>query len=191
MPEYTEAELITGCVKNVRAVQEYLYRQRYEWLLKICARYTGTLEDAEQLVQDAFLKIFANIGRFRNEGSFEGWMRQIAVRCCLDFLKSSAQAHMQLHVAGDIDEAQMSYADNNGLQRLSFQELLLLIQTLPQMTRTVFNLYVFEGMPHREIAQELACSEKTSAWHVYHARKLMQAKITELDKHKPYAGKRI
>ncbi len=148
--------------------------------LKVCARYAKDMQDAEQLVNDGFLKIFNNINKFGNTGSFEGWMRRIMVNTCLDYLRSKyMKEEMVMHV-NSIPAEQSSIAVNSiALESMEFKELVKIIQLLPTMTRTVFNLYVFDGYNHVQIGVQLNISEKTSQWHVHQARSFLQKKIKQ------------
>jgi RNA polymerase sigma-70 factor (ECF subfamily) len=178
MLRYTEQEIIAGCKKRDPVYEEYLYKTYYSTFLALCARYATDMPDAKQLLNDGFVRIFMNIGSFRHEGSFEGWMRKTMVNTCLDYLKSNHLRNsmtMQLNENIIDQDTQVSY--NDGLQNIGFKELISLVQTLPVVTRTVFNLFVFEEYTHKEIAGILNMSEGTSYWHVHHARNLLQKKI--------------
>ncbi len=192
---YTEQEIINGCRDANRAVQEVLYRDYYSPFMKVCVRYTHNPEDAEQVLNDGFLKIFTKISSFDGAGSFAGWMRRIMVNTCLDFLRShELKTGMQMHINTDKIEDSLvaSTTAGSGLDKLEFQELANLIQSLPAMTRTVFNLFVFEGMTHKQIAAELPISEGTSQWHVHQARHMLQKKIKKVNaQNESYASHRI
>jgi RNA polymerase sigma-70 factor (ECF subfamily) len=193
MPPYSEQEIIAGVRNQNRAFQEQLYKQYYSLFLKICARYAKDMEDAEQLLNDGFLKIFTNMDKFGGTGSFEGWMRRIMVNTCLDYLRSKylKDAKKLSMNSMPADTAPISVSAD-ALENLTFKELVLVIQSLPAMTRTVFNLYVFDGFNHGQIAEQLEISEKTSQWHVHKARTLLQKKITNSDSQKVmYETKRI
>ncbi len=178
MALYTEQEIITGCKKQHRVIQEYLYKSYYSMFLKLCARYTKDMHDAEQLLQDGFLKIFNNIDSYQGSGSFEGWMKRIMVNTCLDFLKSKQQKNArQVSYPETLQDSLTVISHNSGLEKLVMKDLVQLIQTLSPMSRTVFNLYIFDGFSHKEIAQMLEISEGTSQWHVNNARKNLQEKI--------------
>lgn len=183
MKEYTEQELIAGCCRGDRMIQEALYKAYYSIFLKVCVRYSKSMEDAEQVLNDGFLKIFTKISSFDNAGSFAGWMRRIMVNTCLDYLRShELKTGMQMHVNTDKLEDNFSHSSTNaGLEHLEFKELVTLIQSLPVMTRTVFNLFVFDGMTHKQIAEVLPISEGTSHWHVHQARNVLQKKIKNLN----------
>jgi RNA polymerase sigma factor (sigma-70 family) len=178
MPAYTEQEIILGCRDQNRTLQEHLYKIYYSVFLKVCARYAKDMQDAEQLLNDGFLKIFNNISKFGNTGSFEGWMRRIMVNTCLDYLRSKyMKEEMVMHVNALPAEQSNISVSASALENMEFKELVKIIQCLPNMTRTVFNLFVFEGYNHAQIGEQLKISEKTSQWHVHQARNTLQKKI--------------
>jgi RNA polymerase sigma factor (sigma-70 family) len=177
MVQYSETEIIKGCQQNLRASQEQLYKHYYSLFLKMCVRYAKNMEDAEQLLNDSFLRIFKNIGNFKNTGSFEGWMKRIVINTCLDYLKSKQLKDTQKINTNIIIEETNLAVSTDALRRLEFRDLLTLIQTLPAMSKTVFNLYVFEGYSHKEIGAMLEISENTSSWHLHNARHNLQNKL--------------
>ena len=185
MPAYSEEEIIAGCRKKNRALQEHLYKIYYSAFLKVCARYAKSMEDAEQLLNDGFLKVFTQIDNFKNSGSFAGWMQRIMVNTCLDYLRSTAlKEEMIMHVNSIPAEESNIAVSNYGLEQLEFKELVSIIQGLPAMTRTVFNLFVFDGFNHKQISEQLAISEGTSHWHVHQARNMLQKKIKKSEQQK-------
>ncbi len=193
MPAYSEQDIITGCRKRNRAIQEHLYKQYYSMFLKVCARYAKSMQDAEQLLNDGFLKIFTQIDKYSNIGSFEGWMKRVVVNTCLDYLRSTyLKEEMTMHVNAVQPEETNLAVTNEGLENIEFKALVSMIQTLPSMTRTVFNLFVFEGFNHKEISEQLDISEGTSHWHVHQARSILQKKIIKTEQQKvTYEAKRI
>ncbi|HRO43002.1 MAG TPA: sigma-70 family RNA polymerase sigma factor [Flavipsychrobacter sp.] len=193
MPLYSEKEIIKGCQDNDRVYQEYLYKHYYSLFLKICARYAKSMEDAEQLLNDGFLRIFNNINGFRQSGSFEGWMKRIVVNTCLDYLKSKQLKNaMQISYAASMPEEGNIEVSTQAVHHLEFKELLGMIQTLPPVSKTVFNLYVFDGFSHKEIGTMLDISESTSSWHLHHARNLLQKKLKSVNAEpKMYEQKRV
>jgi RNA polymerase sigma-70 factor (ECF subfamily) len=191
MQDHTEQEIIAGCRKQQRYWQEQLHRRYYGVLLKLCARYARSMEDAEQLVQDGFLRIFSKIDTYRNAGSFEGWMKHVAVNICLDYLRTkAAKALPDVEISSRAEETMEGSSVQDGLQQLAYKDLLCCIQELPDATRIAFNLFVFDGYTHKQIADELGISEGTSTWHVHNARKLLQKRIIQLNlQNMSYAGK--
>ncbi len=183
MPQYSEQDIINGVRKQARAMQEHLYKLYYSVFLKVCARYAKDMEDAEQLINDGFLKIFNNIDKYGGTGSFEGWMRRIMINTCLDYLRSKylKDAKMMSVHALPADETPISAGGASAVENINFKELVTLIQSLPAMTRTVFNMYVFDGYNHGQIGDQLEISEKTSQWHLHKARTLLQKKIIKND----------
>ena len=193
MPAYSEQEIIAGCRKKDRALQEHLYKVYYSIFLKVCARYAKNMQDAEQLLNDGFLKVFTQIEHFKNAGSFAGWMQRIMVNTCLDYLRStSLKEEMVMHVKSIPAEESNLSVSNEAIEQMDFRELVKIVQALPAMTRTVFNLFVFEGYNHKEISKQLDISEGTSHWHVHQARNMLQKKIMKSEQQKvTYEAKRI
>lgn len=193
MPAYSEQEIVAGCRQKSRAIQEHLYKMYYSMFLKVCARYAKDMQDAEQLLNDGFLKVFTQIDKFNNTGSFEGWIRRIMINTCLDYLRSTAlKEEMAMHVKAIPAEESNLSVTNMGMDRVEFKDMVKLIQSLPAMTRTVFNLYVFDGFNHKEIGAQLDISDGTSHWHLHQARNLLQKKIMKSEQNNlTYEAKRI
>jgi len=193
MTQLPENEIIKGCQENSRACQEGLYKQYYSLFLKMCLRYAKSMEDAEQLLNDSFLRIFKNIGSFKHAGSFEGWMKRIVVNTCLDYLKSKQlKDSLQVSYAASFPEETNLALSTEAVKKLEFKELLSMVQTLPAVSKTVFNLYVFDGYSHKEIGGMLEISESTSSWHLHHARNLLQKRIKKTNLERPlYENKRV
>jgi RNA polymerase sigma-70 factor (ECF subfamily) len=166
--------IIEGCIRNDRKAQERLYKQFYGALGAICMRYTKSEQDAIELLNDGFLKIFKNIQQYdKSKGALYTWMSRIVTNCCIDFLRKQQEVFFS-PVEEHTDDVHL---DNTALQQMDAQELLSLIRQLPPATKLVFNLHVIEGYPHKEIADMLKMREGTSKWHVNEARKLLQKKI--------------
>jgi RNA polymerase sigma factor (sigma-70 family) len=160
------------------AAQHELYKRYYGTFMSICMRYAASHHDAEEILQDSFLKIFTNIGQFKNEGSFEGWMKRIVVHTALDYTRSK-QAKRQLSIVHAKEptfsntEPMDAYTipDYNLVEAKWDQEALL--QILSKLTKnqaTVFNLFVMEGFSHKEIAHMLYISERGSQLFLQQAR---------------------
>lgn len=184
MPAYTEQDIVIGCQKQQSYFQEILYQKYSQTFLKICARYISNLDEAEMVMHDGLLKIYKFITLYEFKGSFEGWMKRIIVNTCLDYIKSKEQK--QLRATSNIED--IAIHDNlnvhyeNAVDKMSLKELLQLIHKLPAMSKTVFNLYIFDGMTHREIAEMMQISVGTSQWHVNNARKILQQALSKSNK---------
>jgi len=165
----------------------------YSTFLKVCARYAKSMQDAEQLLNDGFLKIFTQAEQYKNTGSFGGWMQRIMVNTCLDYLRgTSLKEEMHMHSNSIPAEESNISVNNDAIESMDFRELVKIIQSLPAMTRTVFNLFVFDGYNHKEISEQLTISEGTSSWHVHQARNMLQKRIKNSDHQKvTYEAKRI
>ena len=155
---------------------ERIYQELSPKMYGICLRYASDKDEAKDILQDSFIKIYHQIKTFRNEGSFEGWARKIVVNTALEYYKSKIKwQNVSLNDMEDVFEVEN---DDDILSDLRFQEMLLLVQELPPTYRLVFNLYVFDGMKHEEIAKNLCISEGTSKSNLYDARRILQKKLS-------------
>lgn len=183
MQEYTEQDIITGCKAQNQLFQKKLYEIKYNLFLKICMRYTQCEQDAEMVLHDGYLKIFSSIDAYENKGSFEGWMKRIIINTCLDYIKSKSQSNKrQTDFKDEMHEINITSSDLNAFEQMTMKEILIEIQSLPTMSKTVFNLFIIDGYTHREISASLHITEGTSQWHVNNARKLLQEKLKHLYK---------
>ncbi len=183
-------ELIAGCRTGDRKAQEQIFRTYHSDFLKVCLRFAADRSMADIMLNDAFFRIFTRIEQYKGEGSFHGWMRAIVVNTCLSELRKSDR-HKEVQLPGQDDgfnEHHTPHSYNDAMSRIGMNELIRLIQCLPATTRMVFNLFIFEGFSHREIAEQLGMSEGTSHWHVSNARNWLKAKII---KEQQNAGKPI
>ena len=141
-------------------------------------RYADSYEEAQDIVQDAFIKVFRKIATFSGKGSLEGWIRRIMVNTALDYLRSIKNERFNVAV----DDVQFKLkVDQKVDSSLAAEDLLKIVQTLPVGYRTVFNMYAIEGYSHREIAEQLEISENTSKSQYSRARSLLQRKLEEID----------
>ncbi len=170
--QYTD--IINGCRKNNRKAQEKLYKDYYRAMMTLCLRYTKNEEDAVEVLNNGFLKVFRNIQRYEPaQASLYTWIRTIVVNSCLDFIK----ARSRREVYKELDEATQVDMPAEVISKMKAAELLKLVRDLSPATQAVFNLYVIEGYNHREIAELLDISEGTSKWHLSEARKNLQRMI--------------
>jgi RNA polymerase sigma-70 factor (ECF subfamily) len=150
-------------------------------MLAVCRRYTNSLEDAEDVLQDGFIKVFNNLDKYRRDGSLEGWVRRIMVNTALNQYRSNLKTLYQL----DIDELQQVIEDArpSNFDKLNANVLLKMIETLPDGYKLIFNLYEIEGYAHKEIAEMLNISINTSKSQLLKARRVLQKKLEELTAH--------
>ncbi len=172
-------DIITGCRNNSRKAQEQLYKNYYRAMATLCLRYTKNEEDAVEVLNNGFLKVFKNIKRYEPaKATLYTWIRTIIINSCLDFIKATqhvAQQHRQ------VDENVEVYISPEILSKINTEELLQLIRQLPPSAKAVFNLYIMEGYSHKEIGSLLSISEGTSKWHLSEARKKLQQMIQQQD----------
>ncbi len=169
-------KIIEQCVSGNERAQGKLYELFAPKMFGVCLRYATDSAEAEDNLQEGFIKVFKYLERFRHEGSFEGWMRRIMVNVSLEKFRKQ---HFMYPVE-DIEIYEGNVFSNDTLDEISVQELIGLIQELPPRYRMVFNLYVMEGMSHREIAKEMNISEGTSKSNLARAREILQRKVKNL-----------
>lgn len=168
--------IIKGCLAGSRRDQELLYRRHAAKLYAVCLQYSGNDDEARDILQEGFIKIFENLIHYKNEGSFEGWMRRIVVNTALEKYRSKHN----LYRVDDIDsipepDAAPETDDYSGLEA---GDLLMIIRDLPPKYRMVFNLYAIEGYSHKEISQMINISEGTSKSNLSRARMILQKKVS-------------
>lgn len=166
--------LVEGCVANNRVCQEKIYKQLYPKMMAMVRRYVNydQYQTAEEILNNGFLKVFQKIETFKFEGSFEGWVRKIVFHSMADYIRQNVKYKTKI-VLVEKD----SILENNINAKLSYDELLKLVQLLPATSKIVFNMYAIEGFTHREIAEQLNISEGTSKWHLFEARKILKQKL--------------
>jgi RNA polymerase sigma factor (sigma-70 family) len=167
-------QLIEDCINGKRQSQNRLYTLLMPKMFGVCLRYSKNREEAEEILQEGFIKVFEFIHQYKFNGSFEGWVRKIMVNCALQKYRSKRQ----MHAIVNIDTTQIEQTANEDIiSRIGTKELLKMVQQLSPAYRTIFNLYVFEGMKHREIAEHLGISEGTSKSNLSDARALLQKAV--------------
>jgi RNA polymerase sigma factor (sigma-70 family) len=172
----TDIDLLQGCRQGNRKAQERLYRDYYRSMAALCLRYTRNNEDAVEALNNGFLKVFKNIGRYDPaQGTLYTWIRTIVLHACIDYVKRGQRAEP----TQELDDDNEAHIAPDAVSRLQAAQLLVLVRALPPATATVFNLYVLEGYNHREIALLLGISEGTSKWHLSNARKQLQLMIQQ------------
>jgi RNA polymerase sigma factor (sigma-70 family) len=170
--------IIEGCLRGDRICQKKLFERFSGKMLAVCMRYAKHKMEAEDLLQDGFVKVFLNLDQFKNEGSFEQWIRRIMIN---NAIKNYHKKSNQNELSG-LDNVQESGHEPEILDQLSERELLNMIAELPDGYRMVFNLFAIEGYSHKEISENLNIEESTSRSQLVKARKVLQEKLTKYHK---------
>jgi RNA polymerase sigma-70 factor (ECF subfamily) len=168
-----ELALVNDCMAEKRASQKLFFERYAPVMFSICRRYTSSREEAEDMLQEGFIRAFANLHQIK-DGSLEGWLKRIFVNTCLNEWRRKKNKQWS-----DIETAALHLKDESedGLQKMQAEELLLLINELPEGAKVVFNLYAVEGFSHAEIGQMLLINESTSRAQLARARMLLRSKI--------------
>ena len=168
--------LIQACINGDRNAQSKLHEQFAPKMLGVCMRYSKSREEAEEVLQQGFVQVFKSLHNFKYKGSFEGWVRRIMVNSAIRHYHTKPK----MHPVVEIENSQaMEIGNEDILSKIRIKELLGMVQALSPGYRMVFNLYVFEGMKHREIAEHLGISEGTSKSNLFDAKLLLQKAITD------------
>lgn len=169
--------LVKDCIAHSRSAQKKLYDRYAPAAYGVIKRYIYQNDPiAEEILNDCFYKVFTRLDQYSFEGAFEGWIRRIAVNTVTDYLRKKIKDDQQ-HKEVQPEDV---YMNSDLVERISHKELLMVIQTLPDAQRAVFNLFVFESYSHKEISTVLNISENNSRWHLNDARRRLKEKITHL-----------
>ena len=182
--------LIEGCRANDRASQKELYLMLKDYAMKICYRYQNNVEQVEEIMNEGFIKLFRNIGQFEEArhtdvtASLKGWFKRILVNTCIDHYRKNAS-----YINGQMlseDTENIADKQETGLDVLSYKEIIEAIRLLSPAYRTVFNLFVIEGLTHEEIADHLGISVGSSKSNLSKARENLRKILTKKTDHKAY-----
>lgn len=176
----TEQGLVQGCVSQDRRAQRALYEKFSSRMFSVCLRYAGDRDEAQDLLQEGFITVFAKIGTFNSAGSLEGWMRRIFVNTALMRLRKGDV----LRGAADMEQARHVSDDSDILSGIGGKDIIRMIGQMPEGFRTIFNMNVIEGYTHQEISQRLGISEGTSRSQLSRARTWLQERLLEAKKKK-------
>ncbi|MBN2669041.1 MAG: RNA polymerase sigma factor [Bacteroidales bacterium] len=172
-------DIISGCKRNERKAQKLLYDKFSPIMMGLCLRYAKDNAEAEDVLQEGFIKIFSNIDQYNGEGSFEGWMKRIVINTAISNYRKNLKRYYQV----DIEEPNVqSISSDWKTTEYTKEELLNTIKTLPEGYKIVFNLYAIEGYKHKEIGELLGIDETTSKSQYSRAKKQIQEKLAELSK---------
>jgi RNA polymerase sigma-70 factor (ECF subfamily) len=167
----TEQAIIAGCLQNDAAAQRELYNRFSPKMLSVCYRFAQNREDAEDMLQEGFIKVFTQIHTFQNKGAFEGWIRRIMVHTCINFLKKNKKFAESV----DLDHASSVFIKEEAIPSvMQARQIIECIRLLPVGYRTVLNLYALEGYSHKEIGEMLDIEESTSRSQYTRARTMLE-----------------
>lgn len=185
--EDNHEELIAGCLRKDRRSQQRMYEIFYGKMLAICMRYTKNVDQAQDLVQEGFIKVFDNLGKYKHDGSFEGWVRRIFVNNAIDSFRRKKHDHILpdsdlqlINLADDTDEHAFF---EEQLQEIRPEDVMAAMQQLTPAYQMVFNLYVMENMSHQDIADKLGINVGTSKSNLSKARVNMKKILAKQFKH--------
>lgn len=172
---YVELVIIQECIEGKRLSQKCLYDHFAGKMLGVCMRYARDRAEAEDMLQEGFIKVFQNIGKFKHEGSFEGWIRRIMIFTAINWFKQRSRKFQE-----DLDQEGFDapYEDDM-VGKIAAKEILTLVQQMPEGYRLVFNLYAIEGYTHREIGELLGIAEGTSKSQYSRAKQYMQGVLAK------------
>ena len=170
-----DSDLIKGSIEGDSKMQEALYNKYASKMYAVCLRYAGNNDDAQDLLQEGFIKVFRNLEKYRHEGSFEGWLRRIFVNTTIEQYRRK----VHLNSISEQEERGIEDASVSVLDQLAERDIVQLVQELSPGYRAVFNLYVIEGYSHKEIGELLSISEGTSKSQLARAKAILQKKVAE------------
>jgi RNA polymerase sigma factor (sigma-70 family) len=168
----TEQAILVGCLKNDPTAQRELYNRYSPKMLSVCYRFSNSREDAEDMLQEGFIKIFTQINSFQNKGAFEGWVRKIIVHTCINFLKKNKKFKESI----DLDQATyLEVKEETMPSIMQARQVVECIRLLPLGYKTVLNLYALEGYSHKEIGTMLDIEESTSRSQYTRAKVMLES----------------
>jgi RNA polymerase sigma factor (sigma-70 family) len=169
----SETDLIQGCINGNRQMQEFLYKKFSPKMYGVCLRYAGNTEDANDILQEGFIKIFKNIGKFRSEGSFEGWIRRIFVNTSIEHFRKK----VKLYNVTEVQENTIEDKELDALDLLDAKDIISIVNELSPGYKAVFNMHIIEGYSHKEIAGILGITEGTSKSQLARAKGVLKKMV--------------
>jgi RNA polymerase sigma factor (sigma-70 family) len=167
----TEEAILQGCLKNVATAQRELYNRYSPKMLAVCYRFAHNREDAEDMLQEGFIKVFSQIHTFQSKGAFEGWIRRIIVHTCINNLKKNKRFNESLDI---VHAHGVQVREESVPSIVQAKQIVECIRILPIGYRTVLNLYAIEGYSHKEIADMLDIEESTSRSQYTRAKQMLE-----------------
>ena len=177
-PHSTDQELIEGCRNADRLAQKCLYDRYAGKMYGIALRYTKHQEEAIEILNNAFLKVFTSLQKYEDQNNLGGWIAKIVFNTAIDYVRQ----HVKYKKVMEFDVQTETPIQNNALNQLQTEDIYALIQQLPAASRAVFSLYVIDGYKHKEVADILGITEGTSKWHLSYARQELQKMLDQQQK---------
>ncbi len=168
-----EYDLIQGSISGDRQIQELLYHRFSPKMYAVCLRYSGNTDDAQDLLQEGFIKVFKNLSKFRGDGSFEGWLRRIFVNTSIEHFRKK----VNMYTVTETQEVTIEDNELNVLDNLAEKDIIAMIHQLSPGYRAVFNLHVIEGYSHKEIGDMLGINEGTSKSQLARAKAVLRKMV--------------
>jgi RNA polymerase sigma factor (sigma-70 family) len=185
-PTYTINEIITRCKAGERKAQEMLYKQFASKMLGVCMRYAVDKMEAEDMLQNGFMKIFKKLDDYRGDGAFEGWVRRIMVHSSIEYYRKHHKIVQVMDVTDLSNEPSVNPA---AMANMGVKDLMGIIQQLSPGYRMVFNLYAIDGYSHKEIAEIVGITEGASKSQLSRARTILKEQVLKMEEKKyGYAG---
>jgi len=176
------SQMWEGCLQNDRKQQELLYKTLAPKMMAVCMRYANDRDEAQDILQEGFIKMFNNVHKYRGDGNLEGWIRRIMVHTAI----SRYRKLKPMVLVEDMADSHLHSSTSQNANNLELKDLLKLIQQLPSVYRSVFNLYAVEGYSHQEIGNTLGISELLSRTTLYRARNILKEKLSKLTSKEQY-----
>ena len=178
-PDNNLSLLLKACQKKDRYSQKELYRKYYSYAMNICLHYSKNREEAQEILNDGFFKVFENLDKYDPTLSFKAWLRRVLINAAIDYYRHFHRRHPVMEIITDV-EATTTFT--TGFDQLALDDLLTMVQQLPPRYRLVFNLYALEGFKHEEIAIRLGISVGTSKSNLSRAKEKLQLMIAKAEK---------
>lgn len=172
-----EPELIVACINRERRAEYEMYKRTYSYLMSICIRYTLKEDEAKEALNLGFLKILNNLKKYSPEIPFKRWIRKIMVNTLIDEFRKKKGHHQHIEYVEEYSDSSHTAEINDGILRMNADEIYVLINKLPPMSKQVFNMYIIDGFTHKEIAEMLGFAEGTSKWHLSFSKQRLQEMI--------------
>lgn len=175
--KHTDTQLVEGCRANARLAQKILYERYFGKMIGIALRYTKDKEEAIEILNAAFMKVFTSLDKYQDNNNLGGWIAKIVFNCSIDHVRRHTKYHQVMNFEIEKDKP----VHNDSINNLQVEDLYKLIQQLPAASRNVFCLYVIDGYKHKEVAEMLEITVGTSKWHLANARKELQGMLRQIE----------